>query len=402
MAASGDRHGSPVAQLTALIGRLPAWIRDVDDTELGEELVEIRESIVQLEAVFAGGLRRFDKSGEYKADGALSLVDWLRWKAKLSAGAAMERVTIARQLEQLPQTRQAFASGDVGYQHVALLARTAEKVGPAAVQSEETSLLKAAVAMDPGQFADVARAFEYRVDHAAALAEANRAFARRYLHISDVKDGLVHLEGLLDAEGGARLKTALDALMPPPKKDDDRTPAQRRVDALVELARRPLDGSKLGAVGGQRPHLVITASAETLAGLPDAPPAQLEGVGPIPIETAQRHACDASVSWLLGQAELESETSHAHQRIPAPTRRALVARDRGCVVNHCNRPATWCDGHHLVWWTRGGKTALSNLALVCGRHHRMLHEEGWTLERKDGRWLARPPVQRVPANARSA
>jgi len=190
--------------------------------------------------------------------------------------------------------------------------------------------------------------------------------------------------------------------MPAPRKDDDRTPGQRRVDALVELARRPLDGSKLGSAGGQRPHLVITASAETLAGLPGAPPAQMEGVGPIPIETAQRHACDPSVSWLLGQAELESETSHAHQRIPAPTRRALVARDRGCVVNHCNRPAAWCDGHHVIWWTRGGKTALGNLALVCGRHHRMLHEEGWTLERKDGRWVARPPVQRVPANARSA
>jgi hypothetical protein len=60
MAASGDRHGSPVRQVKDLIGRLPAWIRDVDDSELGEELVEIRESIVQLEAAFADGLRRFD------------------------------------------------------------------------------------------------------------------------------------------------------------------------------------------------------------------------------------------------------------------------------------------------------------------------------------------------------
>ena len=238
MAASGDRHRSPLAQLKALIGRLPAWLSEVDDSDLGDELVGIRESVVQLEAAFAGGLRRFDKSGEYKADGAVSLIDWLRWKAKLSGGAAMERVTIARQLEQLPQTRQAFASGDVGYQHVALLARTAEKVGAAAVKGEEASLLKAAGTMDPGGFAEVTRAFEYRVDHAAALAEANRAFARRYLHISDVKDGLVHLEGLLDAEGSATLKTALGALMPPPRKDDDRTPGQRRADAMVELARR--------------------------------------------------------------------------------------------------------------------------------------------------------------------
>src|SRR3984893_15525561 len=67
MAASGDRAGSPVAQLKALIGRVPPWLHKVDDGALGEELVEIRESVVQLEAVFAGGLRRFDTSGEYKA-----------------------------------------------------------------------------------------------------------------------------------------------------------------------------------------------------------------------------------------------------------------------------------------------------------------------------------------------
>jgi hypothetical protein len=101
---------------------------------------------------------------------------------------------------------------------------------------------------------------------------------------------------------------------------------------------------------------------------------------------------------------LESETaSDAHRQIPASTRRALVARDRDCVFNGCHRPAIWCDGHHLVWWTRGGKTELPNLALVCGRHHRMLHEEGWTLERtRDGHWKAIPPARRVPANARSA
>src|SRR3989475_9745801 len=158
MAASGDRHRRPLAKVKDLMGGRPAWLTEVDDSGLGDELVGIRESVVQLEAAFAGGLRRFDKSGEYKADGAVSLIDWLRWKAKLSGGAAMERVTIARQLEQLPQTRQAFASGDVGYQHVALLARTAEKVGAAAVQGEETNLLMAAESMDPGRFSDVSRA----------------------------------------------------------------------------------------------------------------------------------------------------------------------------------------------------------------------------------------------------
>ena len=390
--------------LKIAVQRMATCIRAADAAELGEGLIQIREvGIDPLEAVFAKGLRRFDKSGEYKADGALSAVAWVRERCNLSGGAAAERVNVARQLETLPQIEKALAKGDVGYQHVALIARAAENVGSAPVQKEENHLLKAAQTMDPGRFAAVAKGFEHRVDAAAALVEANHAYERRYLHLSEPQNGMVRLDGMLDLEGGATLKAALSALMPPPANDDDRTPGQRRIDALVDLARRPLDGSKLGTVGGQRPHLLITASAETLLGLKGAPPAEIAGVGPIPMETAQRLACDPTVSWLLGQAELESESaSDAHRQIPAATRRALVARDRDCVFNGCHRPAIWCDGHHLVWWTRGGKTALPNLALVCGRHHRMLHEEGWTLERKDGRWVARPPGHRVPANARSA
>src|ERR1700730_2121283 len=322
MAASGDRSGTPLARIKAALDDLPGWLSAQDDASLGEPLIEIRGIIDRSESVFADGVRRFDKSGEYKADGALSAVAWLREKCNLSAGAAAERVNVARQLETLPQTEKAFACGDIGYQHVALIARAAENVGTAPVQQEETNLLKAAQTMDPGRFAAVAKGFEHRVDAAAALTEANHAYQRRYFHISEPQDGMVRLDGILDVEGGATLKTALRALMTPPTNDDVRTPGQRRIDALVDLARRPLDCSKLGTVGGQRPHLVITASAETLAGLPGAPPAEMAGAGPIPIETVQRHACDPTVSWLLGQAELGSETatSHAHRQIPAATR----------------------------------------------------------------------------------
>src|SRR5713101_10164325 len=133
MAALGDRSGPPVAPLKAAVEEWAAWIREANGDALGEGLVQIREAgIDPLEAAFATGVRRFDKSGEYRADGALSLTAWLRWKCKLSGGAAMERVEIARQLEKLPQTEAALARGDVGFQHVAILARTAEHVGAAA------------------------------------------------------------------------------------------------------------------------------------------------------------------------------------------------------------------------------------------------------------------------------
>src|SRR3982074_2788096 len=124
------RLEAAMQSLRAGVQAVSACVRHADDETLGEALIQIREAgIDPLEAVFADGVRRFDKSGEYKADGALSLTAWLRWKCKLSGGAALERVTIAHQLEQLPKTGAAFARGDLGYQHVAVLARTAEHVG---------------------------------------------------------------------------------------------------------------------------------------------------------------------------------------------------------------------------------------------------------------------------------
>src|SRR5438874_6557649 len=400
---SRDAHfEAAVDKLRVGVQAMAAWIRGADGEGLGEGLIQIREAgIDRLEAVFATGVRRFDKSGEYKADGALSLTAWLRWKCKLSGGAAMERVEIARKLEKLPQTEAAFAKGQVGFQHVAVLARTADHVGAAAVCKAEGTLLQAAQTMDPGQFTTVAKNFEHRVDAAGALAEANNAYQRRYFHISEPQDGLVRLDGVLDAEGGATLRTALEPFMKP-VKDDARNYGQRSVDALMELCRQGGSGGKRDGAG-PRPQLIIRASLDTLAGTAGAPAGELDGGGTVPAETVQRYACDSAISRITGQSELEHGLNHASRTLPASIRRALEARDRHCVFPGCTRPLTWCDGHHLVWWTRGGVTALPNLALLCRPHHRMVHEGGWILEpTKEGRWKAKPPLHRVPANARSA
>ncbi len=277
---SRDRHfDAAVEKLRVGVQAMAAWVGDAEAEGLGEALIQIREvGIDPLEAVFATGVRRFDKSGEYKADGALSLTAWLRWKCKLSGGAALERVEVARQLEKLPKTTAAFANGDVGFQHVAVLARTAEHVGAAAVRKEEGTLLQAAQTMDPGQFVTVAKNFEHRVDAAGALAEANHAYQRRYFHIGEPVDGLVRVDGLLDAEGGATLRTALQPFMKP-VKDDARNYGQRSIDALMELCRQGSGSRRDGA--GPRPQLIIRASLDTLAGTKGAPAGELEGGGTV-------------------------------------------------------------------------------------------------------------------------
>jgi hypothetical protein len=143
---------SPIERIRGGVADLPTWsARQHDAATFGEPLIEMGELIDRLEAARAELLRRFEKSGAWRADGALSVTAWLRWKCKLSGGAAAERVDIARQLEKLPQTEGAFARGDIGYQHVALIARTADNVGTATVRKAESELLQAAQTMDPGR-----------------------------------------------------------------------------------------------------------------------------------------------------------------------------------------------------------------------------------------------------------
>jgi Domain of unknown function (DUF222) len=398
--AGTNRFEAALEKMRDGVQAMAAWVHQAEGEDLGEGLIQIRESgIDPLEAAFAGGVRRFDKSGEFAADGAVSLIAWLKWKCKLSGGAAAERVEIARQLEKLPQTEAAFASGDLGYQHAALIARTAEHVGAAAVRKEEGRLLQAAQTHDPGQFLGVTKNFEHRVDAEGALTEANRAHARRYLHLGEPQDGMVRIDGLLDAEGGATLRSALQPFMQPIKVDE-RSFGQRQHDALIELCRQR--GGEKRDSAGPRPQLIIRASLDTLAGMAGAPAGELEGGGTVPAATVQRYACDSAISRLIGRGELEHELSHATRTIAPSTRRALEARDQHCVFSGCDRRPSWCDGHHLVWWTRGGPTTLANLGLLCRPHHRLVHEGGWTLERRGGRLKAIPPPRRAMPSSRSA
>jgi hypothetical protein len=376
-------------RLRAANDDMKALVARADGEVLGEVLIQIREAgIDPLEATFAEGLRRFDGSGEYAADGAVNPVAWLRWKCKLSASAAAERLTVARHVDHLPKTEQAFAKGELSYQHVAVLAKTAEHVGVEAVRKAETTLLKAAESRDPGQLVGVAKDFEHRVDAGAALAEANRAYERRYLHIGEAIDGLVRLDGLLDAEGGAIVRRAINVGILPGKQDD-RTAGQRRADRLVDICReRSASGN---VTSSARPQLIIRTNVETLARMAGAPAGEIEDGGTIPAEAVRRVACDASISRIIGTGELEGEISHASRTIPPATRRALIARDQHCVFTGCDRPAIWCDGHHIKHWADGGPTTLKNLVLLCRIHHRKVHEEGLEIERLDGQFVIRRP-----------
>jgi hypothetical protein len=103
-------------------------------------------------------------------------------------------------------------------------------------------------------------------------------------------------------------------------------------------------------------------------------------------------ACDALIERvLLAPTGAVLDLGRAVRTITAPQRRALTARDRGCVIPGCTALAEWCHGHHVVWWEHFGPTDKNNLALVCTRHHGQVHAGIWNLKMIDGIPWARPP-----------
>ncbi len=98
-------------------------------------------------------------------------------------------------------------------------------------------------------------------------------------------------------------------------------------------------------------------------------------------QTIRRLACDGGLVTILEDPKGEPLNAGRKTRaIPPSTRRALVSRDRHCQFPGCSQDK-YVEGHHIVHWANGGKTKLDNLVLLCGRHHRAVHELGYQIRR---------------------
>ncbi|HEY3671185.1 MAG TPA: DUF222 domain-containing protein, partial [Acidimicrobiia bacterium] len=190
--------------------------------------------------------------------------------------------------------------------------------------------------------------------------------------------------GFADPEASATMTAVLDDLQPPEGAADTRSVAQRRFDALILLCER----ARGGTLPTSRPiaGAELVVSEDVLARRPlielAALQCDIEGFGPIPRVTAERMLCDCATGRVVmrGRSQL-LDLGRRTRTVPDRLRRAIVLRDEHCQFPGCRAPASWCDAHHLIWWTRGGETSLENLALLCRRHHVAVHEGGWKLER---------------------
>ncbi len=208
---------------------------------------------------------------------------------------------------------------------------------------------------------------------------AKAARSMRCVNESSLADGsLVRFVVTCDPEGAAVIRSVLNSPSAAPSPDengpDPRTAGQRRYDALMAVVRRGIAG------GDQMPTTPKATMNVTVRW--DALLRALVGAGEtstgevLTPATVRRVACDADlVPMVLGTDGEILDQGRAKRLVTPGQRRALEHRDKGCTFPGCDIPASWTDAHHVVHWSRGGLSDIGNYALLCGRHHTIVHDK---------------------------
>jgi len=341
----------------------------------------------------------FDRRGAHEAWGFHSCGAWIAWRCALDPRSAREHVRVARALEGLEAVRERFARGELSYSKVRAITRIA-------VPENEAELVEMARWATAAQLERLVRGYRWAV----SLESAEAAHRDRFLACEWDEDGSLLIRGRLAPEDGALLLRAIEAGKEAicERELADRVCAQggsaepqatRRVnkaDALMEVAERSLAGGREVRPAGERHQVVVHADAEALAAEGEPAGCGIEDGPALCAESARRMACDASLLPILHGPKGELDVGRKSRVIPPATRRALHQRDEGrCQFPGCEN-RSWVDAHHIVHWAHGGETRLDNLVLLCGRHHRLVHEGGFALVRKaDGSLVFRRPDGRV-------
>ncbi len=421
-----DPRPSPAAALAQVV----TAVRDLDatwwfhqsDDDLIDVVSQVEAARSALAAVQAGAVAEADARDLAKRrlhHGSTG--DWLTHVGGLRKGEGRRVVARAHAVTgALSAPREGMAAARVSPEQADVIVRSVEQLpGGQAVRARgERALLEHADSMDASELARTGRHLVHVVDPDAEDRKLERQLAReersshvtRFLSITADGAGGVRLKGRGSAEDGALLKAALLPLSAPTPAVDDkrgdvihdpRDHSARTWDALVTVAHGALASDRIPESHGAPARLMVTVGWDALrTGLADQGAPGVVGVGltgdgvELSVSKVRRLACDAEVipAVLGGQGE-PLDVGRARRLVTVAIWMALVIRDRHCAFPGCDRPPMMCHAHHVRHWISDGKTSLDNLVLLCGHHHRVIHEAPWKvrIDRGDARPEFLPP-----------
>src|SRR5438445_2643589 len=339
-------------------------------------------------------LNQAKNRGEHLLAGQTSC-SWVAQTCGLTPNAASDRLCVGKQLEAMPRVAEALASGEIGYQATAVICHFRENLREDLRElCYEEQWIGHAKQHTVKNLRWLAEHVRYLLDPESFDHGIEEDYEKRFLYISE-SSGMFHISGVLDREGGSALRAAIESLAKRIGTGDERTPKQRRADALVEVAHQAMNQGTLPRRNGVRPHITVHTTVEGLQRELGESASELQNGMPISSKTVQRLACDGTLARVLKADSQVIDVGRATRAVSPAQWRGLKARHRCCAAPGCDRPINWTSPHHIEFWAHGGKTNLPDLLPLCYFHHRLLHEGGWQVVRVADKVNFIPPERPV-------
>ena len=330
-------------------------------------------------------IREFDERGGWVSWGSNSCAEWLAWRCDLSIATAREKVRVAHAMKTLPLVSRSFSCGELSYAKVRSLTRVADR-------ENENALVEFALRHTAAHVADRCR--ELSCGNEASFDTAARAYANRSLRLRrDHHREMMTITIDLPVDSGELLEKALDkardaALTSQVPDMGDASWSTRQADAFVDVVTGFLSGS-----GGEENCNNLSDNYLVTIHVDQSALAGKEGRSALPIESVRRLCCDGQAVVLTeGVTGEPLSIGRKTRTVSAAISRAVRARDNHkCTFPGCNH-RRYLQCHHVQHWSRGGETCLDNLILLCHKHHALVHEGGFRIERDfANNWIFRRP-----------
>ena len=320
----------------------------------------------------------------------------IRAEGRCSKREASRRVRRAERLVNMPNALGLLSEGRITAEHADDLAKAAEATSEQLVDSDESLLGKARARPADMAGRDIR---DWVRDHQSDQDRKDkhrRQRKQRCWKAFDGDDSMSVSHCRTDTVRGEKLRARVDEVANRLWREDGgrdntnpdrRTWEQLRHDAFMIICGIDQTEDVKGSAGSGRNQVIITVDASTLTTGVGA--GEIVGVGPLPTSVLEQLACDADLFGLIfGGDGAALWQSRATRTVTPAQWRALVARDRGCVI--CAAKPAYCEAHHITPWALGGRTDIDNLALVCTRHHHELHDQDLALARDGPNWTLKP------------
>jgi hypothetical protein len=402
MGAATVTFTSEMAEVDTVLSRLRALVRTLEPAGLlGHEAMALAKGLGEIEKVVASGLAllspRVIETGAFAQEGHASAPEWLGSLTGTSWASAKGRLAAAERAAVVPELKEALLAGSLSGPELGVVTKAQ------AADPESLGTLLGLVGTGASHHELCASA---QAATAAARSRENeratraRIEATRRCRVHQVEGGGIRGEFFCSEAAWSRVGPRLDAATKARWRAAGASSADsyaaHRLDALLDLL-----GTSGSVDGSARPEVLVIVDATALARgtTSTGEICEIDGIGPVPVETAIELLGEGSLRYLVKEGKDIRCVTSASRDQARRTHAAIVARDRVCVVPGCGQHLGLETDHCVVDFSADGPTTYANLARLCPEHHALKTYGKWKLGGSAGHWTWTPPPHPPSAGA---